>query len=134
MAEPLGELLFGLFIQRRDFKFDSVAAVPMHRRKLRERGYNQAELLGRALASRAGIGFKADLLAKTANRLPQSTLPKEQRKANVRDAFAASGDCSGMSVLLVDDICTTGETLQACARVLRRAGAARICALVVARA
>ncbi|MEO8217165.1 MAG: ComF family protein [Acidobacteriota bacterium] len=134
LADSLGGLLFEVFLQRRDFAFEAITAVPMHRRKLRERGYNQAELLAVALASRADMPYRGNLLRKTADRAPQSTLPRDARRSNVRDVFAAGTDCTGDSILLIDDICTTGETLQACARTLKRAGASRICALVVARA
>jgi predicted amidophosphoribosyltransferase len=74
------------------------------------------------------------LLVKKMDREAQSTLPRARRASNVRGAFVASPAVDGRSVLLVDDVCTTGETLRACAGVLRRAGAARICAIVVAKA
>ena len=64
----------------------------------------------------------------------QSTLPRTERAKNVRGAFVASPDARDRSLLLVDDICTTGETLRACAKALVTAGAARVCAVVVAKA
>ncbi len=106
----------------------------MHRSKLRKRGYNQAELLGRALGRRLRIRCEPSLLRKRIDRSPQSTLPRKERAANVRDAFLASPRAHARSLLLVDDVCTTGETLRACANALLGEQAARVCAAVVAKA
>ena len=114
--------------------FDAIAGVPMHRAKLRRRGYNQAELLARRLSLRLGARCDMTLLSRQRERATQSTLPKRARAANVRGAFAASSRVKGKSILVVDDVCTTGETLRACASALRAAGAARVCAVTVARA
>ncbi len=147
---PLERLLHALKFERHDFlddalaalleeslrdrQFDALAAVPMHAAKERKRGYNQAELLGRALSRRIGIGCDMSLLARQRERATQSRLPKRDRAANVRDAFVASEGAKGKSILVVDDICTTGETLRACATALKRAGASRVCAVAVAKA
>jgi ComF family protein len=128
---PLAGLLAGVL---RDRDFDRLVPVPMHRSKLRSRGYNQAELLGRALARRTGIRCDPSLLIKKVERQPQSTLPRTDRASNVRDAFTASAAARERSLLIVDDVCTTAETLRACAAALRKAGASRVCAVVVAKA
>ncbi len=117
----------------RDRQFDAVAAVPMHRSKERSRGYNQAELLGRALAKRIAVPYEP-ALTKKKERRAQSTLARSDRAANVRNVFSASAAIEDRSVLLVDDVCTTGETLRACAAALQRAGATRVAAVVVAKA
>ena len=117
----------------RERSFDAVVPVPMSRRKERRRGYNQAELLARAVAKRIGVRCGM-LLTKPADGPTQSLLPRARRAANVRHAFRASQRAKGLSILLIDDICTTGETLRACANELLRAGAARVCALTVAKA
>ena len=134
----LDDALSGLLEQtlraRGDLAFDAITAVPMHASRERQRGYNQAELLGRALARRIGLRCDMTLLQRRGERATQSTLPKRERAANVRGAFAASSRVKGRSILLVDDICTTGETLRACATALSGAGAARVCAIAVARA
>jgi len=131
----LDDALSELLEQRvRDRAFDAIVPVPMHRVKLRRRGYNQAELLGRALARRLRVRCEAGLLRKRTEKLAQSTLPRDQRARNVRGAFVASPRVRARSLLLVDDICTTGETLRECARVLAAAGASRISAVVVAKA
>jgi ComF family protein len=133
LSDELSELLVEL-IYRHDDSFDAVIAVPMHASKLRRRGYNQSELLARGLSRRIGVPFRADLMTRLVDREPQSTLPRSARAGNVRGAFAASRAAAGLSLLLVDDIATTGETLRACARALRRQRAAIICALTIARA
>ena len=129
--EPLALLLDSVLPDR---DFDLVLPVPMGRVKERRRGYNQAELLARALAERLGIECHPPLLVKRAEREAQSKLRRAARTANVRGVFAASPRVKGRKVLLVDDICTTGATLRACATALRREGAARVCAVAVARA
>lgn len=127
LAELVGDCI-------RDRDFDAIVAVPMHKSKLRSRGYNQAELLARALSKRIAIAYDSTLLTKRAERRPQSTLPRSERAANVRGAFIASREVRDRRLLLVDDVCTTGETLRACASALQREGAARVCAAVVAKA
>jgi ComF family protein len=131
LDEPLATLLAEVCADR---DFDVIVAVPMHRAKLRRRGYNQAELLGQALSRRLRIPFDGKLLTKTVERATQSTLARNDRAANVRGAFRASPAVGGSSVLLVDDVCTTGETFRAGAAELVRAGASRVCAIAVAKA
>lgn len=118
----------------KDRGFDAVIGVPMHAAKERRRGYNQAELLARALARRIDIRCDMTLLTRRRERATQSSLPKRDRAANVRGAFAATSRVKGTSILIVDDICTTGETLRACAAALHAAGARRVCAAAVAKA
>lgn len=134
LDSDLAALLEETLRERGDCAFDAIAGVPMTRARERRRGYNQAELLARALALRTGIRCDMTLLTRLGERATQSTLPKRARAANARGAFAASSGVKDRSILLVDDICTTGETLRACATALRRAGAARVCAIAVAKA
>jgi competence protein ComFC len=133
LERHLALLLAERLIERRDFDFDALVPVPMHRSKLRRRGYNQAALLGSALSRRLGIPCQP-LLSKIVEREPQSTLARSQRAANVRNAFRPEPAVAGLSLLLVDDVATTGETLRACARTLIASGARRVCAITVARA
>ncbi len=130
----LAGLLHETLAARGDTAFDAIVAVPMSRARERHRGYNQAELLARALSLRTRIQCDMTLLARRGERATQSTLPKRARAANVRGAFAALPRVKSKSILIVDDICTTGETLRACAAALRGAGAARVCAIAVAKA
>lgn len=128
---PLAQLLDSVM---RDRDFDLVLSVPMTAAKERRRGYNQAELLARALAARIGVRCDPALLIKRAEREAQSKLRRAARTVNVRGLFAASPRVAARKVLLVDDICTTGATLRACAAALRMEEAARVCAIAVARA
>ncbi|HEX2062271.1 MAG TPA: phosphoribosyltransferase family protein [Thermoanaerobaculia bacterium] len=134
LDDALSALLEETLRERGDLAFHAIAGVPMSRARERQRGYNQAELLARALARRIGVRCDMTLLQRSGERATQSTLPKRERAANVRGAFAASSRVKGTSILLVDDICTTGETLRACATALHAAGAARVCAVTVAKA
>lgn len=134
LADALSSLLEETLRARGDLAFDALVAVPMSRAKLRRRGYNQAELLARALSSRLRVSCDMTLLRRRGERATQSTLPKRERAANVRGAFASPSRVKGKSILVVDDICTTGETLRACADALLRAGASRVCAVTVAKA
>jgi ComF family protein len=117
----------------RDCDFDAIVPVPMHWLRKRQRGYNQAELLARALTRRINIPTEL-LLRKTRGGSPQSTLARDARARNVRKVFAASKAAKGKRILIVDDICTTGETLRACARALLREDASRVCAVAIAKA
>lgn len=134
LDDPLAGLLEDVVRGRGDLDFHVVVPVPMSRAKLRRRGYNQAELLARSLASRLKIGCDPSLLLKTAEKETQSSLPRAARAENVRGVFTASSVVAGRAVLLVDDICTTGETFRACAEILLAGGAGRVCAIAVAKA
>lgn len=134
LDDALSALLHETLAARGDLDFDAVVPVPMHWSKERRRGYNQAELLATALARRTGLSAGTRLLTKPAETPTQSLLSRGSRAGNLRGAFAASPRAAGQSILVVDDICTTGETLRACARELVRAGAARVCAITVAKA
>jgi ComF family protein len=134
LAEPLAGLVEETLRARGDLAFDALVPVPMSRIKERRRGYNQAERIARALAPRVGIECVPSLLARAVERATHSTLPKRARAANVRGAFQASERANDLSLLLIDDICTTGETLRACATALLKQGAKRVCAIAVAKA
>lgn len=133
LDEPLAGLLEETLRARGDLDFDALVPVPMSRGKLRRRGYNQAELLARELSKKIAISCRPSLLVRRRAGQTQSTLARKERRANVREAFRASKKVDGLALLLVDDITTTGETLRACARELVRAGAARVCAIAVAK-
>lgn len=134
LAAPFGALLAERLEERGDVRFDVIACVPMHRGKERRRGYNQAALVAGAVARRVNIPFDRSLLTKNAERETQSTLSRGARAENVRGVFSATTQLKDDSILIVDDICTTGETLRACAEVLLQSGAARVCALTIAKA
>jgi competence protein ComFC len=131
---PLASLLHETMLARGDLDFDFIVPVPMHWTRERRRGYNQAQLLGVALSKLTGIRCDARLLTKRHENETQSLLARAARAGNVRHTFEASPRAEGLSLLVVDDICTTAETLRACARELLQAGARRVCAISVAKA
>jgi ComF family protein len=117
---------------------DLVIPVPLSAARLRDRGYNQAELLARALGRTQGFRVRADLLERTRATEAQSRLSREARRRNVAGAFALNSPAAGATmrgkrILLVDDVTTTGSTLDAAAEPLRAAGAATVWGLAVAR-
>jgi ComF family protein len=117
------------------FAADVVVPVPLHPSRLRERGYNQAELIARPLARRLHLPLRPYLLARTRPRPEKLKLTRRERWLTVRGAYAmrGAGRIDNLRVLLVDDVFTTGATLDACARALKQAGAARVACLTVAR-
>ena len=133
-AEPLGELVARCAAERFAGEFDVVTWVPVSRKRLRQRGYDQAELLARA-ACRLWNTRPVRLLDKRRDNPAQSGLHDAVlRRENVRDVYAASGAAAGRRILLVDDICTTGATLSSCALALRQAGAETVLCCTAARA
>ncbi|MBR6186936.1 MAG: ComF family protein [Clostridia bacterium] len=102
--------------------FDCVTPVPLHPKRLRQRGFNQALLLGQSLSKETGIPL-APLLLRTRYRRPQSRTPLRSRARNVQDAFSCPSSAKGLRVLLLDDVRTSGATAGACAKALMAAGA-----------
>ena len=118
--------------------YDLLIPVPLHPRRLRERGFNQAHLLSAGLMRRGVFAPWTRLAPRALARIretpPQTRLPRRQRRANLHGAFRAIPVMvRGRSVLLVDDVMTTGTTLDVCARALMRAGARVVDGIVVAR-
>ncbi len=114
--------------------YDMVMSVPLHRHKEFTRGYNQAHLISKALARIIKLRECSYVLKRERYTEAQSLLDKQRRNQNVKGAFtvASPKKVQGKSVLLVDDILTTGSTLEECSRVLRQAGADKVFAIVVA--
>lgn len=114
---------------------DLVVPVPLGARRLKERGYNQSALIAWPLAMALGLKYDHDAVARVRDSRSQVGLARSERQENVRDAFRAqSARVGGRSVLLVDDVATTGSTLSSCAAALRASGAQDVFALTVARA
>ena len=136
LANPLGDLLAGLGISALPGALpDALVPVPLHPRRARERGYDQALLLARRLERAWGVAVVADALVRAVPTQPQTDLDAAARRRNVRDAFAVRRPelIAGRHVVLVDDVLTTGATAGECARTLARAGAAAVGVVTVAR-
>ncbi|MBI3716597.1 MAG: ComF family protein [Betaproteobacteria bacterium] len=112
---------------------DCIVPMPLGRKRLAERGFNQAALLAAALGKSLGIPVRLQDLLRVRDTAPQSGLSRDARLKNVRGAFSGSQSVAGMHIALVDDVMTTGATLSEAARALKKAGAARVEAWVVAR-
>lgn len=126
LGKELGYRL-GKNITPEDFQsIDSITAVPLHSVKYRDRGYNQAEWIGKGLADIWQIPFDKKILKRNRFTLSQTTLNKEERLANMANAFTVEKDVTGQSVLVVDDVLTTGSTTSACAKALKKAGATHV--------
>jgi competence protein ComFC len=137
--EPLGRWFsqrLAEVVRREGITADVVVPVPLHRQRERERGYNQADLIAKPLARQLGLPYRAVLLTRTKPRPDKHILSLEERWESVRGAFAtrSGSKVDNLRVLLVDDVMTTGATLDAAARALRGAGAKSVIGLTVARA
>lgn len=113
---------------------DLVIPLPLALRRLAERGFNQASLLGERVSKTLGIRFEARGMLRVRETPPQSGLSREARLKNVRGAFDCANRLDGLRVAVVDDVMTTGATLSEAARALKKAGAAHVSAWVIARA
>ena len=114
-----------------DWELDAIVPVPLHKRRLRRRGYNQSALLAQALSEHVQAPVREDLLMRIRNTGTQTALGAKERRRNLRGAFVAKDEAKGMRLLLIDDVRTTGATLDACAQALRQAGAATVYACAV---
>ncbi len=116
---------------------DWIVPVPLHWMRLYRRRYNQSALLARHLAAKSRAAFAPDMLRRIRRTRPQTELGRRERGRNVAGAFRLApvwrDRVRGAQIVIVDDVLTTGATLEACARVLKRSGAARVDALSVAR-
>jgi ComF family protein len=133
LAKPLGDLLAAAL--PREERFDAITAVPLHWRREWQRGFNQSELLARTMAARYGIPVVPALRRVRATKT-QAGLSNTRRHQNVATAFECRRGAHALAakrILLIDDVMTTGATAAACARALKRAGAAKVALLTVAR-
>lgn len=115
----------------RDWSFDAVVPIPLHRRRQRQRGYNQAAVIARTVARLLDVPLRQDLLRRSRATPPQAGLHAADRATNLLGAFEVRSFPG--AILLVDDVTTTGATFQAAARALTNASASAVYALAVAR-
>lgn len=136
LAVPFGELMSARFDEYfGDVPVDALVPVPLHKRRERTRGFNQARLLCQEISRLRDIAVLDRALTRVKATRPQIELTAKQRFSNVRNAFQVTRPetISGKNVLLVDDMFTTGATLRECARTLKRAGAAGVYGYTLAR-
>ncbi len=133
----LGEITGQLIKNDPDFSTaDVLVPVPLHKIRLRERGYNQSELIAKGVSNVTGIKVIGDLLVRARNTETQTKLNFEERKENVKDAFFVNRKYKNFvvdkKVIIVDDVITTGSTINECAKALAQAGVSKVFALSVA--
>lgn len=137
LARPLAELMLPAW-RHLPQPVDAIVPVPLHPARERERGYNQSQLLAAVIGPAVGAPIMDSLLLRTRQTAPQVTLHAQARRENVADAFSVrpeqTSQASGRRFVLMDDVCTTGSTLGACAVALAAAGAQQVWAFTLARA
>lgn len=131
LGERVGEVM-----REWNVSADYIIPIPLHKRKLRERGYNQAEFIARGVSEASGIQYRNDLVKRRKDTQSQTTLNIEERRENVAQAFeiraGKSPELKDKRIVVVDDVITTGATIVSCARELRAAGAASVIAVSAA--
>jgi len=135
LAEPLGTLLAQAYLNY-GMRADMMVSVPLHSERQRKRGYNHAQLLASVCASRVNVPLRDDVLVRSRATAAQVGLRAYERQQNVQGAFLATPttrEVYGRRIIIIDDVCTTGATLEACATALFNAGAYSVWGLVLAR-
>lgn len=134
LAAPLAQLMWE-YMEAQHLPVDLLMPVPLHPRRMRHRGYNQSELLARELGRLASLPVVDGSIVRKRNTAPQAkTASVEDRRRNVSDAFACRDKRgAGRRIAVIDDVCTSGATLKACATALKSAGAASVWGLTLAR-
>jgi len=137
LSVPLAKMMMDFLIDPnsdiRTSEIDMIVPVPLSRKKKKVREYNQAELLGEELSKGTGIVMDDESLVRIKDTTPQFELSREERLTNLKDAFFATDKVTGRTVLLIDDIYTTGATVREAASALMKAGAKKVCVLTLAR-
>jgi len=131
-APALGGLL-GQWLRTNTVPGEALVPVPLHHRRMRERGYNQSALLTKEVGTLMEMPVASGVLVRTRDTLPQVSLPREERSWSVEGSFACPEMVEEKSFILVDDVVTTGSTLSACASALKSAGASSVWGIALAR-
>lgn len=137
IAPFFAEVMYRTYRKNPEFReAEFLVPVPIHKKRQRKRGFNQAEVLAKHLSKICGIPV-LNALVRTKNTASQTKLTRQERKENILDAFAlvegTEGKIKKRAFILIDDVCTTGATLEECARVLKAAGAREVLALTALR-
>jgi ComF family protein len=133
LAKPLGQLM-AEYLSSNPLPADTLVPVPLHPKRIRQRGYNQSALLAREVGQILDLTVIEGSLIRSRNTASQVVLSAQERRSNVRQAFECKDQrLRGKQIILIDDICTTGSTLNACAVTLREIGAVSIWGLTLAR-
>lgn len=138
LAKPLASLIlthFYLLDKKPNFSDFIIIPIPLLKKRLKQRGFNQAEELAKELSKNLELPLINNILTKTKETLPQVELSKEKRRENIKGAFLAENKdiVKNQKILLVDDVYTTGSTMEECARVLKESGAKEVWGVVVTR-
>ena len=123
-----------LFVQELNWPIDMIIPVPLGKHRLKERGYNQVGMIAKPLALALNVHYASDGLMRCKETRSQAGLSKQERRENVKEAFQARVDVNGKTILVLDDVSTTGSTLSSSAEALYLSGARDVYALTVARA
>ncbi len=137
IGKILGEILGSSIKDEHDFiTADAILPVPLHKLRMRERGYNQSELIANGVSKVIGVKVISDLLVRVKNTQTQTKLNFYERRENVKDAFKVKNKYNsyivGRKFIIVDDVITTGSTIVECAKVLKQKGAEKVYAISVA--
>lgn len=134
-GQLLGDLLLR-FIQQQQYRSSAeiIIAVPLHPARLRERGFNQSHLLAQRLAAHLGIAYEKELIIRHRATKTQSQLNAKQRKSNVQRAFSLQGSVTDKHIAVIDDVVTTGATVNEISHLLKKHGAAHVEVWCIARA
>ena len=113
---------------------DALAPVPLHQHRLRQRGYNQSMLIALQLSRQLNIPIITEGIYRRINTIPQATLPSKQRQKNVNQAFVVHKPFTDQHIAIIDDVMTTGHTVNALTKALKKSGAKRVSVWAIARA
>ena len=131
IAKFFAPLMYKTLLENPDMlEAEYFVSVPIHKKRLKKRGFNQAEVLARELSTLANIPY-LNALTRIKNTKSQTKLTKKERTENIKEAFVCSEpkEIKRKAIILIDDVCTTGATLEECAKVLKKAGAREVYAL-----
>ena len=135
LAQPLSEIMIANILQlnlNEFFKEFTIIPVPLHKKRFLWRGFNQSEILALELAKKLGLSMEKDIVVRSRFTKPQTKLNSAQRQSNIKNAFEVNKTLKPTKILIVDDVFTTGATVNEIARILKQNGAKDVWALTLA--